>query len=581
MHSKLFRFINTEFILLFLMSVLCLLFMHWQMALTVEFEYPFNIDSLLSNVFSCFIDVTVLFLLGLLFTWGNVRGALSVAFSLSMLLSIGNILYSRFFGHYLPNLAILQIGNLNDADVLQSIGTGFRPADLFYILWAAVYCLLYRRFSKRDMKKGVAATLGALWALILFAVASFILFLGVVHDHSLKTSFIRFSPIRLQYTQAPNNMLFRGGFIRRALVCHDDFLQKDMELDSCQIDEIENEYMNHSERMSCDSALTDKSNLIFIIVESYLSQTSDLIVDGKEITPFLNSLKRDSNVYYNGHVRPNIHIGESSDGQFIYMAGLLPLKSEITVNIVKDKTVCGLPALLKREGLIKQSRIVVPTSPTFWEQDAMNRLYGIDTTYSKFDWDGVLEGNKDLEDGQIFTMASKADRETDSPFFSLILTMSMHNPYKRGVDHGFTLTDDGLPNEYLNYLVDCHYFDMQLQKYIDELKRTGLYDNSLIVITADHQAHPVHLNMKEGQISDELPLYIINGGMDSTNSWTGPCNQLDIYTTLLDLYGIETDWRGLGHTLYTRDYKNSVSERTQELSEWIIRGNYWKSRFAE
>jgi lipoteichoic acid synthase len=69
--------------------------------------------------------------------------------------------------------------------------------------------------------------------------------------------------------------------------------------------------------------------------------------------------------------------------------------------------------------------------------------------------------------------------------------------------------------------------------------------------------------------------------MDSTNSWTGPCNQLDIYTTLLDLYGIETDWRGLGHTLYTRDYKNSVSERTQELSEWIIRGNYWKSRIAE
>ena len=263
------------------------------------------------------------------------------------------------------------------------------------------------------------------------------------------------------------------------------------------------------------------------------------------------------------------------------MAGLLPLKSEITVNIVKDKTVCGLPALLKKEGLIKHSRIVVPTSPTFWEQDAMNRVYGIDTTYSKFDWDGVLEGNKDLDDGQIFTLASKADRESDDSFFSLILTMSMHNPYKKGVDHGFTLTDDGLSNEYLNYLVDCNYFDIQLQKYIDELKRTGLYDNSLIVITADHHAHPVHLNMKEGLISDELPLYIINGGMDCTNSWTGQCNQLDIYTTLLDIYGIETDWRGLGHTLYTRDYTNSVSEKTQDLSEWIIRGNYWKYRIAE
>ena len=207
----------------------------------------------------------------------------------------------------------------------------------------------------------------------------------------------------------------------------------------------------------------------------------------------------------------------------------------------------------------------------------MNRLYGIENMYSKFDWDDTLNGNEDLNDEQIFTIASKADARTEGPFLSLILTMSMHNPYKKSVEHGFTLNDDRLSTEYLNYLVDCHYFDMQLERYFDKLKENGIYDNSLIVITADHNAHPVHLNMEESLISDELPLYIIHGGEIMTDAWTGTCNQLDVYTTLLDIYGINTEWRGLGHTLLKKDYSNSVSEKTQTLSEWIIRSNYWQT----
>ena len=102
----------------------------------------------------------------------------------------------------------------------------------------------------------------------------------------------------------------------------------------------------------------------------------------KEITPFLNSLKRDSTVCYNGHMRPNIEMGMSSDGQFVYMADLLPLKSELTVNIAKEKPFYGLPATLMKAGRLKHSHIIVPTSPTFWEQDKMNSLYGIEEMYS-------------------------------------------------------------------------------------------------------------------------------------------------------------------------------------------------------
>ena len=77
-------------------------------------------------------------------------------------------------------------------------------------------------------------------------------------------------------------------------------------------------------------------------------------------------------------------------------------------------------------------------------------------------------------------------------------------------------------------------------------------------------------------MSEELPLYIINGGVDNHRAWTGPCNQLDVYTTLLDMYGVRSDWRGLGHTLLNGNYKDYPLDKLHLLSDWIIRNNYFE-----
>ena len=560
--------------MLFLLAVGNLLLMHGHMAMTVEFEYPFKVDAMLSNAFSCLIDATFFLILGLLLTWGRVKPALLLTFVATMLLSFCNVMYSRFFGHYLPNLAITQMGNLNDGDVMRSIMTGFRWQDVYYILVPIFFGWFYMCCHKQELA-GWLRTLGWLWGGMLAAVVAFIMVLGLFHDHDFKISFIRFSPIRVQYTQAPNNMLYRSGFVRRALVCYEDIFQKNLVLDGKQQDEIRRTYRDYRERTTATPTVKGPKNLIFIIVESYMAVTSDLTVDGKEITPFLNRLKRDSTVYYNGHVRPNITIGESSDGQLIYMTGLLPMKSEITVNIAKDKRLVGLPEQLKQAGRTKQSQIIVPTSPTFWEQDKMNERYGIDVMYSKFDYRKKLYRNEDLNDEQVFELAVREQAKALRPFFSLVVTMSMHNPYNKCVEHGFTISDQYYTAEFLNYLVDCHYTDQQIERYISTLKRQGLYDRSVIVITADHPAHAVHLGMAESRVNKDLPLFIINGGIDKRQAWTGPCNQLDVYTTLLDMYGVRSDWRGLGCTLLNQNYKDYPLDKLYMLSDWIIRSNYF------
>ena len=113
-----------------------------------------------------------------------------------------------------------------------------------------------------------------------------------------------------------------------------------------------------------------------------------------------------------------------------------------------------------------------------------------------------------------------------------------------------------------------------MHRYIDILKSKGLYDKSLIVIAADHFAHINRLNM-DGQIMPYTPLFIIGGNIDRTMAWQGECHQLDIYTTIIDILDINNTWKGLGHTLLSPSYVNSVDTRAYDISELIINGDYF------
>ena len=61
------------------------------------------------------------------------------------------------------------------------------------------------------------------------------------------------------------------------------------------------------------------------------------------------------------------------------------------------------------------------------------------------------------------------------------------------------------------------------------------------------------------------------------SSCTSLCNQLDVYTTILDLLDIKPEWKGIGHTLLQSEYSNSMTNEASRLSEWIIEGNYFSN----
>lgn len=311
-------------------------------------------------------------------------------------------------------------------------------------------------------------------------------------------------------------------------------------------------------------------NLIIILVESYLTYTSDLLVDGKPVTPRLNDLRHKSDTYFNGNVITNIAIGASFDGQMITLTGLLPLKNRLTLlDMVSMGQINALPHLLKEHGGYG-TYISIPHSPTLWSQDKMSSVYDIDTLYSS---------SNDLQDDELLRRAAEKQVGFKQPFFNLLVTLTTHVPYDRisiTPRDNFNFPQSYSP-EFCNYLIKCNYMDSAVGEYIDNLKDSGLYDNSVIVIVADHCAFKDYLKMPEGVIEPyTIPIYILNSGMNLEQCWYGTMEQVDVFSTLLDLYGINSKWQGLGCSILDKEkYEDRINEKSYEISEKIIRSDYF------
>ena len=119
------------------------------------------------------------------------------------------------------------------------------------------------------------------------------------------------------------------------------------------------------------------------------------------------------------------------------MSGLLPLRSIITVSKAKKIELPALPKAVRAFNQDIETRMVIPTLPSLWEQDAMCQAYGFDYLYSSND--SPKSGGPNLNDEQVFKLAEDLDKKSTKPFLSFILTMSMHGPYTQQIDNSFII----------------------------------------------------------------------------------------------------------------------------------------------
>lgn len=304
-------------------------------------------------------------------------------------------------------------------------------------------------------------------------------------------------------------------------------------------------------------------NLIYIIVESWSPRLFDT-PEGRAAMPVLTALAGDSSVIFRKDFINNTGVGRSSDGQFVYNTGLLPLSSEALVFNYCYKPYPGLAKAFAN------SVEVIGEDAVVWSHRATNESYGFKGLVDKVAGDG--------EDGDslVFIRAAEVAREIPEPFYMEVTTLTMHHPYtKSGVPD--TLPDglgDDLDPRDRNYLLRVSFFDRQLGRFLNSLRESGLYERSLIVLASDHDLNPI--SVSEAMYSPDIPVMILNS--PRTDVPEGRFRQIDLYPTILDLMGLRVEafgglYRGMGESIFdaSGEARDTLLEREREISEIIIR----------
>lgn len=563
-------------------SLLCILmwlnlyYMHYEVYISRN-NYAYS-DGYSPFFFMCY-DVLAVLLFFEIILLGKRKIAFSLAYVFLFFFVVANLVYSRFLGQYLPLHALGETDNFHGIWWISYLFEAFRWKDLFVAFNVLVSVILIRKLSNQMS-----------WHAPLHILCSFLI-VSIVYVYtasryeqvSLRSykelSQWNWPPLNFKENKTaavyiPDATIFQYGIIEGQIVFGYFTKNNDKELNEIELTEISNlisERCSGIETLSDTCRIQGRSEIVMIILESGMSCAVDECIEGKYVMPRINKLIRDSATYYNPHMKSNRGAGQSSDAQVSYFTGLIPLKSEFSILRVLKDSVVALPSLLTKKGYT--SCITIPNNENFWHQKELNAKYGFTRFYAL----GTEDNKYWCKDDELIKCVMQEQKQLRKPFFHVILTLSMHGPYEAEPDFGSSNSDfkfpDNYSKDYCHYLEKCNYTDEQIGKYIDFLHNTNRFDNTVIVIVSDHEAD---ISMPKEEVSYfELPLLIVNSGIDKRFFSNDRCNQVDLFPTLLDILGIESNWRGVGNSLLRKNDSYELTEKEERISTMILQGNYF------
>lgn len=303
-------------------------------------------------------------------------------------------------------------------------------------------------------------------------------------------------------------------------------------------------------------------NLIMIQAESLQSFAVGLRVNGLEVTPNLNRFAREAS--FAGDLYVQTGLGNSADAEFLANAGLYPARSGVAYVRFADRSYDALPRLLRAHGYAALA--MHGDRAGFWNRAHMYPALGFEKFVSKKDFEVDEAFGLGLSDGSFFRQSLSMLEAQERPFYAFLVTLSSHYPF--GFPEllkaaAFEQGDEAEGAVLRSYLVAIHYFDREFGKFIDGLKRGGLYDESVIIVYGDHAAIPkwdaASLFKLLGKTVDgerswrsvnTVPLMIhVPGGAKLPYVPGRALGQIDIPASAASLLGVEFS-SGLGRNIF-------------------------------
>lgn len=274
---------------------------------------------------------------------------------------------------------------------------------------------------------------------------------------------------------------------------------------------------------------TTRPNVVLIILESLGRTITDEVVNGREVTPNLNRLRKEGiwfeNIYANSY--------RTDRGTVAIMSGYpTHPKASIMKYPQKAHTLPSIARALKQEGYATSFTYGGDANFT----NTISYLYGtgietvIDERSLSFDITRNTKWGYD-DDLMCQYFADKVLQlaTEQKPFFATFLTLSSHEPFE--VPH------DSFENKILNAAA---FTDHHVGTMIDKWRQSPAWDDMLIILIADHgMPYPEGVTIGD-EVRQLIPMIWCGGAVKEPLVVETFASQADLATTLLHQMGIAT-----------------------------------------
>ncbi len=507
----------------------------------------------------------------LLIEWRKRRWIwLSLLLAHSLLL-ISDMWYYRYFNDFLSVSLMSQM--LQMGDVSSGFAALILPSDFLLFADSLIFLgiLFFTRkktFAVTKSKRQKTAGLTFLTGIVLFAAP--VTYSVVKEDQRLSQSVSDMRDYyQLGFWGYHGLDLFRG--IQSAVGPTDDLTNAQQQ----RLDETSTSDANGK---------TKKPNIILVQLESFQASVIDQQVDGQTLTPNLNQLKKES-LYFPSFYHQT-HEGRTSDAEFITNTSLYPLKSGSVYTRFPDNEFDALPDLLRTNGY--DTAAMHAYEKGFWNRDQVYQNIGFKHFFSQDDYPKQKKIGMALNDKQFFTKSIEHMETLKEPYFSFLVALTSHTPYEIPKDEQ-QLDLSGYDDPMLKgYYQTIHYVDGAVGQMVDELKKKGMWDDTLVIFYGDHdsgltnedgemqQKARINNAVDAFELDRQVPLFIKKPNQDKGQVIQENGGQIDIAPTIVDLLNLDVPYM-MGDSLLD-DEPNLTAFRD---GSFRYKGYYYKAKLTE
>lgn len=485
-----------------------------------------------------------------------------------------NIIYFRTYYTHIPLTSYALVSNLNGFE--NSVLEGLRPADIGFVVILTSACLCQHLLVRSSSRYNPLA-----YSIVLaFLIGVNYIFFAARGGFRTRMANLS-TDVTAMTVQPPVYTIF--------LPLLYEAMTNGAKPSPESIAQAVAWFENHdaSTSLYCPSDSMTKSNLVLILCESLESWPIGLEIEGREVTPFLNSLVGDtSHVYYNSKVLTQARAGRSIDGQLLYVAGRYPLRNGVFVKDHARATYYSLPRAMKERGA--STYLVNCDSPSTWNQAVFATSLGIDTLLMHDTWfmseDMDWHDGVDILDHRLLGRCvdrmrqGKLWRQGENAFL-LVVTHSGHNPFTLPDGLSPLKLQGDYPKWLCDYLEVTAYVDAVLADFVTYVMSRPDADNTVIAIVGDHEGLGAHrreiaADSRFDFVDQEnhTPFILINSPYAGRGNYE--INQVDVYSGLLDAIGLYHSyrWRGMGWSPFDPSYEGTDPA---VASDALTAGDLW------